>query len=117
MRTTVNPFFSNLRPDMVRKPENMTPEQEKQRLKEVSGEFEAVMMDQLMKEMRKAVPKSDLLGREIGQETFNEMLDGEFVRLMVQRGGLGLTQQIYDSLAEKSGVATEKGSSSPVIRR
>ena len=117
MRISVNPFSNNLRPEWTREKTGLSPQQEQQRLKDVAGEFEAVMMEQLMREMREAVPKSDLLGREVGQETFQEMLDGEFVRLMVQRGGLGLTKQIFDSLAEKSGLSEKNSSSPPVERR
>jgi len=117
MRTNVNPFANNLRPEWNRGPQGLTPKQEAARLKEVANEFEAIMMEQMVREMRKAVPKGDLLGREIGQEMFNEMLDGEFVQQMVKRGGIGLTDVLTDALGGKNENPAPTGSSFPTSRR
>ena len=117
MRTTVNPFSSALRPDMTRGTEKLSAQQENERLRQVAGEFEAIMMEQMMREMRKSIPKAELLGQAMGQEMFTEMLDGEFVRLMVERGGLGMRDSIAQSLEKKSGILTKPDSSSPVNRR
>jgi flagellar protein FlgJ len=61
-----------------------------QRLKETAQEFESLLLEQMVREMRATVPKSKLLGEDPGRDLFNEMLDGEFVRLMSSRGGIGL---------------------------
>lgn len=71
------------------------------RLKQAAREFEALFLEQMVREMRDATPKSDLFGREKGEEIFQEMLDGEFVRLMTEAGGIGLANFILRSLAEK----------------
>ena len=98
MRTTVNPFQSQISPHLGADRINKTKEWESKGLKEVAQEFEGLLIEQMVREMRKAVPKSPLLGREIGQEIFNEMLDGEFVRLMVERGGIGLSKFFLNSV-------------------
>ena len=99
MRTTVNPFIQRHQSENAITRGKRTPEQETARLREVAKEFEGIMMEQMVREMRKAVPKSELLGRETGQELFNEMLDGEFVKLMVERGGIGLARFIENAFA------------------
>lgn len=71
------------------------------RLKEVAREFEALLLEQLVKEMRKAAPKSDLFGEEKGRELYQEMLDGEFVRVMSNAGGIGLADFIVRSFDGK----------------
>ena len=64
--------------------------QEGQRLKAVAREFESLLMEQLVQQMRKATPKADLFGKDNGMDTYREMLDGEYVRLLEDRGGMGL---------------------------
>lgn len=71
------------------------------RLKEAAREFEALLLEQLVKEMRKAAPKSDLFGEEKGRELYQEMLDGEFVRVMSNAGGIGLADFIVRSFDGK----------------
>ncbi len=71
---------------------------DRQRLKETAQEFESLLLEQMVKEMRGSVPKSKLFGDDPGREIFNEMLDGEFVRLMSQRGGIGLSDFLVQNL-------------------
>ena len=71
------------------------------RLKQAAREFESLLLEQMVKEMRDATPKSDLFGEEKGRELFQEMLDGEFVRVMSDSGGIGLADFLVRSLADK----------------
>ncbi len=73
-------------------------QREQARLKEVAKEFEALLVESMMREMRKNVPESPIFGRDTGREIFNEMLDGEYVRLIVQRGGLGIADLLVRQL-------------------
>jgi Rod binding domain-containing protein len=68
------------------------------RLKAAAQEFEAILLELMVKEMRKNVPESPIFGRDTGREIFNEMLDAQYVRLVVQRGGLGLTDLLTRQL-------------------
>ncbi len=61
-----------------------------ERFKDVAREFESVLVEQMVKEMRTGDMKSTLFGKDSGMETYREMLDGEYVRLMTERGGIGL---------------------------
>lgn len=99
MKTTSLPFSSLLRPTAIAALRGKTFSREPEKLKAVAQQFEALMMEQMVREMRRAVPKSTLMGREMDQELFGEILDGEFVRLMVQRGGLGLADFMVKSLS------------------
>lgn len=109
MRTTIDPTLSPLarRPELPLARQAGGPrggdkaELDKQRLKQAAREFEALFLEQLMKDMRDATPKADLLGRGRDQELFQEMLDGEFVRLMTNSGGIGLADFLVRSLADK----------------
>jgi flagellar protein FlgJ len=71
---------------------------DRQRLQEVAQEFEALLLEQMIKDMRAGLPKSKLFGDDPGRDLFNEMLDGEFVRRMSQRGGIGLAAFLANNL-------------------
>ena len=94
MRTEIYPMMSGKRNDskLMNLQGKKNPALEKTRLREAAKEFESLMLEQMMREMRKNVPKSDLFGDSKGQEIFEEMLDGEYVKSMVDRGGIGLAE-------------------------
>lgn len=97
MRTNLNislPTFTRNGATAKVRPEEL----ERLRLREAAREFEGLLVEQMVKEMRNAMPKSDLMGKEPGQELFQEMLDGEFVRLMTQKGGIGIADFMVRSL-------------------
>jgi len=71
---------------------------DRKRLKEASQEFESLLLEQMVKEMRASVPESKLFGNDPGKGLFNEMLDGEFVRLMSARGGIGLADFLANNI-------------------
>jgi len=80
-------------------------EREQLRLREAAREFEGLLLEQMVKEMRDAVPKGGLMGQQAGQGLFEEMLDGEFVRVMSKGGGIG----IADFLAKSLGGSKDEG--------
>ncbi|MDH4225984.1 MAG: rod-binding protein [Deltaproteobacteria bacterium] len=69
---------------------NKLDEHEKERVRKVAGEFESLLLEKLVKNMRATVPESGLLGDNPGQDIFKEMLDGEYASLMERRGGIGI---------------------------
>jgi len=75
-----------------------------ERFKKACREFEAVLVEQMVKEMRTGDVKSKLFGHDSGMDTYREMLDGEYVRLMTERGGIGLADfMIENTPAELTG--------------
>ena len=74
---------------------------EGQRLKAVMQNFEALLLEQMLKEMQATVPESGLFGRNRGQEIFNELLHGEYAELMERRGGIGLADFILEKMGDK----------------
>ncbi|MDH4120844.1 MAG: rod-binding protein [Deltaproteobacteria bacterium] len=64
--------------------------QEMQRLKDTAQEFEALLLERMVKDMRLSIPRADLFGDSQAQDLFQEMLDGEYSRLMTRRGGIGV---------------------------
>jgi Rod binding domain-containing protein len=77
------------------------PAQEKERLQSAAKEFEQIMMEFMVASMRKNVPESPLFPHNNGLEIFNEMLDSQYARLMVDRGGFGLANLMVRQLSGK----------------
>ncbi len=77
------------------------PAKERARLTSAAKEFEQIMVEFMVQAMRKNVPESPLFPHNNGQEIFNEMLDSQYARLMVERGGLGLAKMMVRQLADK----------------
>ena len=70
-------------------------------IEEVSQQFEAVFVAQLLKVMRRSVESSGLFGEGFaGKQVHLEMMDQELARELVRRGGFGLADQIQHFLEE-----------------
>ncbi len=76
-------------------------ENEAERLAEVAKEFEALMVEMMIKSMRQNVPESPLFGESNAREIFQDMLDGEYARLMVNRTGFGISESLVRQLGKK----------------
>ncbi|MHB8172367.1 MAG: rod-binding protein [Thermincolia bacterium] len=74
-------------------------DQDKEKLWDVSRQFESVFIYQMMKKMREAIPKSDLMGNSMGEEIFQGMLDEKLSEEMSKAGGIGLAQMVYEQLS------------------
>ncbi len=102
MRLDLDVNLPRLEPASELSRENLNAGQDKARLRKAAQEFEALLVEQMLKEMRKTVPESNLFGEEKGREIFREMLDGEFARLMTGRGGIGIADFIVRSLEKQN---------------
>ena len=71
---------------------------EKKRLREVSEDFEALMINQMLKEMRKTVNKSDLINGGMAEEIFEDMLYDEYSKEFSKTKTFGLADIIYNQL-------------------
>ena len=71
---------------------------EKKRLREVSKDFEALMINQMLKEMRKTVNKSDLINGGMAEEIFEDMLYDEYSKEFSKTKTFGLSDIIYNQL-------------------
>ncbi|MGB9620417.1 MAG: rod-binding protein [Armatimonadota bacterium] len=69
-------------------------------LKKACGEFEALLVGQLLKSMRNTVQESDLFGSREKESIFREMLDDEIAREACRSDTLGLAKLLYAQLSQ-----------------
>ena len=103
IRLPVNP--ATVRADLMIRDEAALAKHDAQRLKWATEEFETLLIEQMFKIMRANVPESPMFGENRGMEIFREMLDGEFARLMVSRGGIGMAKYLQDGFKRGSNSA------------
>ncbi len=67
-------------------------------LKEACRDFEAFFIYQLLKDLRRTIPKGDFLPQAPGKEVYQSLFDQEVAREISQSGGLGLADVLYQQL-------------------
>jgi murein DD-endopeptidase MepM/ murein hydrolase activator NlpD len=104
--------------ERIRVAQNATGDRQKQELKKVSQEFEAVFIAQLLKVMRETIEESGLLGGGFGKSIYTELFDQEIALSMARRGALGISDLLYKNLADRvsGGSQTEKEPEVPDLR-
>jgi flagellar protein FlgJ len=86
----------------------------------VAEQFESLFINMMLKEMRKTVSRSDLLGSE-AMESYEQMFDQQIALGMSRAGGIGLAPFIEEQLARQNGqkieTATEIAPTSIVLQQ
>lgn len=79
---------------------NVSDEKRKEldRLKEVAKDFEALFVNNMLKEMRKTVNKSNLLEENSGEKIFEDMLYDEYSKEFSKSKTLGVADIIYNNM-------------------
>jgi flagellar protein FlgJ len=65
-------------------------------------DFEALFIQQLLKEMRKTVPKDGIIPESYEQSIYNSMLDEEWANSMSESKSFGLADMLFEQLRDKS---------------
>src|SRR5262245_58795810 len=75
-------------------------------LKAVAQQFEQLLLDMMLKSMRRAAPGHSMFDNE-GSRLFTGLLDQEFSRKLSQQGGLGLADLLVKQLSQLRGHGQE----------
>ncbi|MDR2693999.1 MAG: transglycosylase SLT domain-containing protein [Chitinispirillales bacterium] len=86
---------------------------------QVAKEFEAMFTSMMFKAMRGTVNESSLIRKNIGENIFTEMLDGEYAKMSSENGALGLAALIQKEIdrCEGRSPALDGSSTSAAMRR
>jgi flagellar protein FlgJ len=83
-------------------------------LKLVAQQFEQLLLDMMMKSMRRAAPGESQFDNE-GSRMFTSLLDQEFSRKLSEQGGLGLADLLVKQLSQLRAPGQEKPDSADRI--
>ncbi|MBC2711728.1 MAG: rod-binding protein [Desulfosarcina sp.] len=67
-------------------------------LEKASEQFESLLLNFMIREMRATVPESTLLPPSMTEEIFTGMLDEQIAGEMAQNGGIGISRMIFNQL-------------------
>jgi flagellar protein FlgJ len=76
-------------------------------INEVASQFEALFVQQMMKSMRDAVPKSDLMNSE-HLDTYQAMADQQMAVNLSQQGGIGIARMLVEQMQTRGYVPESK---------
>ncbi len=65
--------------------------------------YESQFLREMVRAMRKTVSESDLMPAKMGEKIFREQLDDQYVDQWVGKGGVGLSDLIYNQINERYG--------------
>ncbi|WP_413583406.1 rod-binding protein [Bdellovibrio sp. HCB288] len=74
-----------------------------EKLRDVSKMYEKHFLGEMMKAMRSTVHESGFIQVNQAEKIFREQLDGEYVDKWSEKGGIGLSNLIYDQLVDRYG--------------
>ena len=67
-------------------------------LEKASEQFETMLLNFMIREMRATVPESTLFPPSMAEEIFTGMLDEQVAVEMAQNGGIGISRMIFNHL-------------------
>lgn len=79
-----------------------------EKLRETCQQFEAIFIQQMLKEMRGTVPEGGLLPRNMGQDYFQEMMDAEVAKAAAIQGHFGIGEALFRQLQPPEPAVAEK---------
>ncbi len=81
------------------------PSKSPEALNRVCQEMESLFINQLLKQMRRTIPKDGLFGKSNAEDMFTAMHDAELSRVVARGGGLGLARMLMAHLAQPAPAA------------
>ena len=72
------------------------------KLKKACEDFESIFISQMLKEMRKSIPKSGLLDGGNEQDAYLSLFDEAFSKSIAQGGGIGLGKILYQNVMKQA---------------
>lgn len=74
------------------------------RLKKACADFEALLIYQMLKTMRRTVPMGGIFSRSVSTDTWHMIMDQSIAESLTQKnGGLGIQRILYDYLMSVTG--------------
>jgi peptidoglycan hydrolase FlgJ len=70
-------------------------------LRHACSEFESVLYSSMLKSMRSAIPKTDLMHGGSAEDIFTSMLDDEYARLLSHTNASRFSEALYEQIAPR----------------
>lgn len=101
----IDSSIESLKAISLRGSQKMSDEQ----MRETAGQFEEIMIRQLLKEMRKTVPQNGIIQNSHATEMYMEMMDDNLAAQMADSQSLGISELIYEEMKQKNEAIVDPG--------
>lgn len=93
--------IEGLTPQPMREAADLSPsrKQDEGKLKDACQQFESLFLTQMLKEMKKSIPKSEGEGNK-EKDTYEDMMYEEVAKSMASSGGVGMANILYQQMQE-----------------
>jgi flagellar protein FlgJ len=76
------------------------PRTDRAKLEEACRDFEAIFIKQMLDAMKNTVQKTNLFGRNMAEDIFEDMLYDEYAKEMSKSTDLGIAEMMYKQLSQ-----------------
>jgi peptidoglycan hydrolase FlgJ len=92
--------IEGITPQPMKEAAEVTPSkrQDETKLKDACQQFESLFLSQILKEMKKSIPKSD--GESKDKEMYDDMMYDEISKSMASSGGIGMANILYQQMKD-----------------
>ncbi|MEW6220150.1 MAG: rod-binding protein [Thermodesulfobacteriota bacterium] len=71
------------------------------RLAQATSEFEGLILEKLLNQMRRTVPKDGLFSGGFAEDVYRQMLDREMAQRLAEEPGIGIGRLLFDQLSRR----------------
>ena len=93
--------IEGITPQPMKEAAELTPSKKQQeaKLKDACQQFEGLFLSQILKEMKKSIPKSEEESSK-DKEMYEELMYDEIAKSMAASGGIGMANILYQQMKE-----------------
>jgi peptidoglycan hydrolase FlgJ len=93
--------IEGITPQPIKEAAEYTPskKQEEGKLKDACQQFEGLFLSQILKEMRKSIPKAEEDQKQ-DKEMYEELMYDEIAKSMAASGGIGMANVLYQQMKD-----------------
>lgn len=84
------------------------PKNDRDKLMGACQDFEALFIKQMLDSMKKTVNRTDLFGRNMAEDIFEDMLYDEYAKLMSKSAHLGIAKMLYNQFSQNNTPENQK---------
>lgn len=82
-------------------PTIVEPARRDERVQKAAEMYEDQFLREMVRAMKKSIPESDLVKKNMGEKIFQDQLDETHVEAWVNKGGVGLADLIYNNIMDR----------------
>ncbi|NIA29234.1 MAG: transglycosylase SLT domain-containing protein [Actinobacteria bacterium] len=106
--------LQEIKPDYIPVKKSQPKQVDRERLRKICSNFEAIFVGKLLKSMRQSSGNDSLFGDGLGAQTYQSMFDSKLSEKIAQDGGFGVGRLLFNELSSRLHFSEDKKEMQPV---